>query len=308
MSSFDAFCALHGMLDGAVFCDEPMARHTSFRIGGPADIYVECASITDLNATLNICAEHSLPWALIGKGSNLLVSDDGFRGALLTLGKQFKSFSLPDIALDQRKLVAGGGVLLSTLVQSAFKNGLSGFEFAVGIPGTVGGAIRMNAGSAEEWIGRMVDSVTVLRPGEGLVRYDGSELPWQYRSSGLPSGEVVVECALRVMPGNIGHIRARMEASMNRRKKSQPLTKPNAGSVFRNPQGASAGKLIDDLGLKGYSIGDAQVSEMHANFIVNNGRATARDVVAIIMHVRRRVKEAYGIELQPEIRFIGFES
>jgi UDP-N-acetylmuramate dehydrogenase len=150
--------------------------------------------------------------------------------------------------------------------------------------------------------------VTVLRPGSGLVRYKAHELPWSYRHSGLPLGEIVVECGLRVQPGHVGQIRARMEAAHKRRKKSQPLAFPSAGSVFRNPPDASAGQMIDALGLKGYTVGGAQISDLHANFIVNTGNATAADVLAIIMEVRKQVKEEYGTELQPEIRFIGFDS
>jgi len=308
MTAFDAYCTLSGMLEGSIYCDEPMARHTSYRIGGPADLFIECASVRDLNNVLDTLAAYQMPWTIIGKGSNLLVSDEGFRGAVLTLGAEFKGFSLPDLSLNQRSIVAGAGVILSNLVQAAFKNGLSGFEFTVGIPGTLGGALYMNAGNAQEWIGSIVENLTVLRPGEGLVRYHGSELPWRYRSSGLPSGEVIVESELRVIPGPTGQIRGRMEGLLNRRKKTQPLTKPNAGSVFRNPAGDSAGRIIEALGLKGYTIGGAQISEVHANFIVNTGTATAADVVAIIKYIRQCVKDEHGTELQPEIRFIGFDS
>ncbi|MCL2530063.1 MAG: UDP-N-acetylmuramate dehydrogenase, partial [Coriobacteriia bacterium] len=183
----------------------------------------------------------------------------------------------------------------------------SGFEFAVGIPGTLGGALAMNAGSATEGIGSIVNKLTVYRPMVGLMRIQGNELPWEYRSSGIPEGDIIVEAELRAKPGNIMQIQAKMEAALNLRKAAQPLTVPSAGSVFRNPPGASAGKMIDDLGLKGLSVGGAEVSKKHANFIVNNGSATAADVLAIIMEVRRRVKVEYGTELQTEIRFIGFE-
>ncbi|MDR2109193.1 MAG: UDP-N-acetylmuramate dehydrogenase [Coriobacteriales bacterium] len=306
MSAFDAYCALQGMLEGAAYVDEPMARHTSYRIGGPADLFVECATVHDLTETFATLGKWGLPWVIVGKGSNLLVSDAGFRGAVVTLGRQFKSLTLPDEHAESGRLVAGGGVLLPNLVQSSFKNGLSGFEFAVGIPGTLGGALAMNAGSAEEWIGSKVATLTVVRPGEGLVRYYAEQLAWDYRSAGLPGGEVIVECELKVNRGNTAQIRARMEGVMNRRKKTQPLTKPSAGSVFRNPPKARAGQLIESVGLKGYTVGGAQVSELHANFIINNGSATATDVVAIIMEIRRRVKEEHGTELQPEIRFLGF--
>jgi UDP-N-acetylmuramate dehydrogenase len=306
MSALDVYCILQGNLKGSVYLDEPMARHTSYRIGGPADLFVECATVHDLTQTFAVLTDAGLPWVIVGKGSNLLVSDAGFRGTVITLGQQFKSMVLPDTDTDTVRLVAGGGVLLSNLVQSSFKNSLAGFEFAVGIPGTLGGALFMNAGSAQEWIGAKVATLTVLRPGEGLVRYHGNELPWAYRNAGLSSTEVIVECELNATRGNTIHIRARMEAALNRRKKTQPLNKPSAGSVFRNPEKAAAGALIEAVGLKGYMVGGAQVSERHANFIINNGTATAADVVAIIMEIRRRVKDEYGTELQPEIRFIGF--
>jgi UDP-N-acetylmuramate dehydrogenase len=283
-----------------------MARHTSYRIGGAASLYVECATVADINRCLAVCSEHELSWCVVGKGSNLLVSDEGFGGAIITLGQDFKHFSFPDEREDESLLIAGAGVILSTLVQNAFKNGYSGLEFSVGIPGTLGGALFMNAGSATEWIGAVVDSLTVLRPDQGLVRYEAHELPWSYRRSGIPCGEIIVETALRVKKGNLGQIRAKMEASLKRRRKTQPLTVPNAGSIFRNPPDASAGQLIESLGLKGYRVGGARVSEVHANFIVNEDSATAADVIAIIMHIRERVKEEYGTELQPEIRFIGF--
>jgi UDP-N-acetylmuramate dehydrogenase len=164
----------------------------------------------------------------------------------------------------------------------------------------------MNAGSVEEWIGQIVSTVLVLLPEGGLKRYSAAELDWAYRSSGLPLGEVILEAELMVSQGNASHIRARMEGVMKRRQKSQPLNKPNAGSIFRNPPEGSAGQLIDSLGLKGLSSGDASISEKHANFIVNNGRASAADVLSLIQEVVKKVRDSYGLELQTEIRFIGF--
>ncbi|MCL1847839.1 MAG: UDP-N-acetylmuramate dehydrogenase [Coriobacteriia bacterium] len=309
MSAFDAYCDIEGSIKGTVLLDEPMGRHTSFRIGGPASLFIECACLADISRCLEVLSAHDLPWCVIGKGSNLLVDDAGFNGAVLTLGSEFKYFSFPDETEGERLLVAGAGVLLSNLVQDAFKNGYSGLEFCVGIPGTFGGALYMNAGTGSEGMGGIVDSITVLRPGEGLKRYGNSDLPWHYRRSGVPTGEIVVEGRLRVKKGHLPSIRAKMEANLKRRRRNQPLTVPSAGSVFRNPpdSDASAAQLIEKLGLKGYTVGGARVSEVHANFIVNEGQATAQDVVAIIQHIRRCVKEGYGQELQPEIRFIGFQ-
>jgi len=335
-SIFEAYCELEGNIQGSLMLNEPMNRHTSFHIGGPVALLVECASIGDMNESLSVIHKYQLPWTVIGKGSNLLVADAGFMGAVLILGREFKTFHLPHDhpgetlsamasshgqrrppAPDVRsgggadgssdgKLVCGAGVLLGNLVQAAFKCGYSGLEFAVGIPGTLGGAVFMNAGSANEWISSTLNAVTVLRPGCGLVRYHACELPWSYRFSGLPPGEVVVEAELLVRKGNLEHIRGKMEALLRKRQKSQPLSLPSAGSVFRNPPDASAGQLIDSLGMKGFAIGDASISEMHANFIVNRGQAKAVDVLALIQEVRRRVKESYGKELSTEIRFIGF--
>ena len=306
MSTFDAYCDIEGSIKGTVSYNEPMARHTSFRIGGPASLFIECACLADINRCLEVLVAHGLPWCVIGKGSNLLVSDEGFEGAVLTLGQEFRYFTFPDEAKGEQLLVAGAGVILSNLVQASFKNGYTGLEFCVGIPGTLGGALFMNAGTATEWIGSIVDSITVLRPREGLVFYDAHELPWLYRRSGISPGEIVVEGRLRVKKGHLSSIRAKMEGSLKRRRKSQPVTVPNAGSIFCNPPGAFAGQLIDSLGLKGYAVGGARVSDLHANFIVNEGQASATDVLAVIKHLRDRVKEEYGQELQPEIRFIGF--
>ncbi|MCL2882900.1 MAG: UDP-N-acetylmuramate--L-alanine ligase [Coriobacteriia bacterium] len=340
---FEAYCELEGSIQGTLLFNEPMSRHTSYRIGGPAALYVECLSVSDLNRSLQVISDFQIPWAIVGKGTNLLVSDEGFEGAILTLGSQFREFSFPsdrdqwDVLVEAAEagteaeadadvlardaagprpsgreaavsehIVAGAGVLLNNLVQRAFKLGYSGLEFAVGIPGTLGGAIFMNAGGADHWMSEVVSAVTVLRPGFGLVRYTANELNWHYRSSGLPLGEIVVEAELQVREGDAAQIRGRMEALLKRRRQTQPLQQPSAGSIFKNPEGASAGQLIDSLGLKGYRIGDASVSEMHANFIVNCGQASAADVVHVIKEVRRRVREGYGKELQTEIRFLGF--
>ena len=322
---FEAYCELEGNIAGSVIINEPMTRHTSFRIGGAAALFVECATLADLKLTLEVIKRYGLSWAVVGKGTNLLVSDRGFEGVVITLGREFKNhtFPVPDDSDEELSVeaseqpeqsveypgeivVAGAGVQLGNLVREAFKNGFSGLEFAVGIPGTLGGAIFMNAGSADEWISRIVSSVLVLRADGTLVRYAKDDLPWSYRSSGLQVGDIVLEAELVLQRGNTGHIRARMEGILKRRQRSQPLSKPNAGSIFRNPDGAAAGQLIDALGMKGMRAGGASVSDIHANFIVNDGAATANDVITLIQEIRKRVLESYGFKLQTEIRFIGF--
>lgn len=300
MSVADAHRRLIEELTGPVRLSEAMSRHTTYRIGGPAALFIECASIGDLASATSILAEEELEWTVLGKGSNVLVSDEGYDGAILTLGRDFKRHALADDHLR-----SGAGVILGAVVQDAFKTGLSGLEFAVGIPGTVGGALAMNAGSREQWIGSIVESVTVFQPGVGLVGMRGPEVSWAYRRSDLPMRGIIVEAVLRVVESDAVGIRRAMEASLRRRKRSQPLGMPSAGSVFVNPEGESAGRLIEAAGLKGAKVGGAAISEVHANFIVNAGGATAADVLSLVRLVRDAVRHSNGIELRPEIRFLG---
>lgn len=295
--------ALSDVFEGEVLIKEPMARHTSYRIGGPADCFVRADSPSAVREVMVACAEQGAPLLTVGRGTNLLVSDEGFPGAIMVLGRDFKRTSCDREAM---RIVAGGAALLSTVVQEAMRNDLSGLEFAVGTPGTVGGAVRMNAGSREEWMGSVVDSVVLITPEAGIQRVPASSITWEYRHTDIPADAVIAECEISMKESDPLLIRGRMEASMARRKKSQPLGLPSCGSVFKNPEGASAAKMIDDLGLKGTSIGGAQVSDVHANFIVNTGGATARDVRGLMELVQAEVEKAYGITLEPEVRLIGF--
>jgi UDP-N-acetylmuramate dehydrogenase len=280
--------------------DELMARHTTYHIGGPAALFVECATIADLACTTAVLADEGVDWRILGKGSNVLVADHGYDGAVIVLGRDFKRH-----ALEGEHLRTGAGVILAAIVRDAFSEGRTGLEFAVGIPGTVGGALAMNAGSREEWIGSVVESVTLFVPGEGLLGVRGPEIAWGYRTSGLTARGIIVEAVLRVQEGDAVHIRRTMEANLRRRKRTQPLSVPSAGSVFVNPEGDSAGRLIEAAGLKGTRVGGALVSDVHANFIVNAGGATAADVIELVRLIRDSVKEAHGIELTPEVRFLG---
>lgn len=312
MSAFDAYLRLEGSLDGSVLMDESMARHTSYRIGGPARLFVTCDSLSDLSLVFSVLREEELPWAVIGRGSNLLVADEGYDGAIIVLGP---AFSRMDFGQEQDETVqpgvqtcvtVGAGAMFPRVVQRAFARGLSGLEFAVGIPGTLGGALFMNAGSRDAWIGGIVCSVTSYVPGVGLKLRRHDDIEWGYRKSSLPAGEVILEASLRLVTADAALMRSQMESSRIRRQAHQPLGLPSCGSVFKNPEGASVGKLIESCGLKGTTCGGAQVSEKHANFIVNTGSATALDVLKLIHQVRDCVKEEHGIELKPEVRFLGF--
>lgn len=290
--------------DGEVYPNEPMARHTTYRIGGPARYLVRVDSVGALRHVVECSLECSVPWVVVGRGSNLLVADEGYDGVVITLGRDFRKLRFDE---ERSRFFVGAGVTLSAVVQEAFKRSLAGLEFAVGTPGTVGGALRMNAGSRDEWLGSRVAAVTTYHPEQGMRRIPGSQVAWDYRTSSFLPDEVLVECEIAVEPADPFFIRGKMEASLARRKKTQPLDKPSCGSVFKNPEGDSAGRLIEQVGMKGAVAGGAQVSEVHANFIVNAGGATARDVMELVKTIQTKVAQAYGIELSPEVRFLGFE-
>jgi UDP-N-acetylmuramate dehydrogenase len=291
---------LAGSLTGEVRAGEPMSRHTTYRIGGPAALYVQLDNIHDVKSALAVLAEEDCPWTIVGKGSNLLVADAGYEGAILVLGREFKT-----VTVGEGLLEAGAAAVLAVLVQEAFKRGLAGLEWAVGIPGTLGGALAMNAGTRHGAIGPSVESVTVYVPGEGLKLVHGGDVVWGYRRSGLAGRGIILEAALRVSQGDTGRIRASMERNLKERKETQPLAQPSAGSVFVNPEGDSAGRLIETAGCKGMRLGGARVSTVHANFIVNEGGASASDVVRLMRKIQMTVRDIHGVELQPEIRFLG---
>ncbi len=303
MGLFNAMMSLSGAIDTDAIENERLARHTSYRIGGQADLFLTCHSYHALRRAVEILSREQVPWVIVGKGSNLLVADTGYRGAVITLGREFQRTVLAE---DGVTLTVGAGVILARLVNDAFTKGLSGLEFAVGIPGTVGGAVSMNAGTRQEWIGSLIEDVVTYKPGAGLRHYAHDDVYWAYRENGIPRDEIILEVTLKLHLGDKPEIRAEMERSLLRRRRTQPIGTASCGSVFRNPPGRSVGAMVEECGLKGFSVGGAEVSPVHANFIVNNGNATANDVVSVIQHVYDKVKEAYGVELKPEVKFLGF--
>ncbi|MDY0340463.1 MAG: UDP-N-acetylmuramate dehydrogenase [Coriobacteriia bacterium] len=291
---------LRSSLTGEVLRNEPMARHTTYRIGGPAKLFITCDTVADLAEAVHLCDEQGVERVTVGKGSNLLIADTGYPGAIITLGEEFRTHRVRGSEIE-----TGAACILARVVRDACSHGLGGMEFAVGIPGTVGGAISMNAGTGDTWIGSVASWVTVYLPGEGLTRIHGDEIAWAYRASGLPAGAVVVETMLQLAETDRGTIRSVMDASLERRKRTQPLGAPSAGSVFRNPPGDSAGRLIESAGLKGTRLGGARISMVHANFIVNEGCARAADVLGLVRKVQMTVKDTHGIQLTPEIKLLG---
>lgn len=296
----DIATRLRESIAGDVRVDEPMARHTTFRVGGPAALFCVLETTHDLTAAMRLFEESGTPWTILGKGSNLLVSDAGYDGAVLVLGREFKRH-----ATDGELLRAGAASVLAQLVQEAFSKGLAGLEWAVGIPGTLGGALAMNAGTRDGTIGDTVDTVTMWIPGTGLTLIHGRDISWEYRRSGLAGRGIILEATLKAAQADPLRIRAHMERNLRDRKAAQPIGLPSAGSVFVNPPGDSAGRLIESVGLKGASLGGARISGKHANFIVNEGGATARDIVGLIQQIQVTVKDRCGVDLRPEIKFLG---
>ena len=280
---------------------EPMSRHTTFRIGGPADFYLCPHSTNEVQEIVEICKEEKLPYFVLGNGSNLLVSDKGYRGVVIQLWKNFSDITVKDCCIQ-----AKAGALLSKVAAEALEAGLTGMEFASGIPGTIGGAAFMNAGAYGGEMKDIIKSVKVLDT-QGEVRVlPKEELKMGYRTSILKEkGYTVLSVELELTRGNQEEIRNTMEDLKERRTSKQPLEMPSAGSTFKRPEGYFAGKLIMDSGLRGFSVGGAQVSEKHCGFVVNKGGATAMDVLNLIREVQRRVKEQFGVDLETEVRFLG---
>lgn len=285
----------------ALSLQEPMSRHTTFRIGGPADYLAAPSAEQEIAAVVRLCRELAYPFYVIGNGSNLLVSDAGYRGLILQL---YRNFS--EIKVDGEEIRAQSGAMLSVIAKRALASGLAGFEFASGIPGTVGGAAVMNAGAYGGEMKDVLVSVTVLTRENEVRTIPARELHLGYRYSVIPeNGWIVLGAALRLRKGDPGTIRARMEELKEKRVSRQPLDLPSAGSMFKRPEGYFAGKLIMDAGLRGFAVGGAQVSEKHCGFVVNRGNATAGDVITLIREIQARVRAAFGVELEPEVKLLG---
>ena len=280
---------------------EPMSLHTTFRIGGPADLFVTPGSIQAVADSIRICKETQTPYAVIGNGSNLLVSDTGYRGVIIQIGR-----NLNQVSVNGEEIRAQAGAMLSVIAKTALSESLTGFEFASGIPGTLGGAAVMNAGAYGGEMKDVLTEVTVLTR-EGEIRTVPAEkLEMGYRTSlAAKNGWIILEAVLKFQKGDAEAIRGRMEELKMQRVTKQPLDLPSAGSTFKRPEGYFAGKLIMDAGLRGFTVGGAQISEKHCGFVVNLGGATCADVLALCDEVRAIVKEKTGYDLEKEIRVVA---
>lgn len=279
---------------------EPMSLHTTFRVGGPADVLVQPQG-EQLAQVIRLCRQQGVSYYIVGNGSNLLVGDRGIRGLVIEMGK-----GQDEISIQENRIVAGAGILLSRLANRAAESGLGGMEFASGIPGTLGGAVVMNAGAYGGEMKDIIECVTVLDAMGNEKELEAEELAFGYRRSCIPEhGYIVTKAAVKLHPGDKVQIRDRMKELGEMRISKQPLQYPSAGSTFKRPEGYFAGKLIMDAGLRGYQVGGAQVSEKHCGFVINKGGATAADIRKLMQDVREEVERQFHVTLEPEVKMIG---
>jgi len=295
----DILKRLQGIVGNRVRVDEPLSKRTSLRIGGPSKYFVELRNIKELTDVIELAKKENLDFFILGEGSNVLFSDEGFDGLVIRLKGEFENFSI-----RREEVTAGAGVKLNDLVEKMARRGLAGLEFASGIPGSVGGAIVTNAGTRMGWIGDIVEEIKIFSGGKVQILKRG-EVDFSYRHCRLPDEAVILEVKLRLKNGKKSDIINKIKEGLKQRRKNQPISTLNAGCVFRNPETAEAGKLIESAGLKGARVGDAEVSTKHANFIINRGRAKAKDVYGLIQKIRETVKEKFDIELELELRIVG---
>lgn len=284
-----------------VHTDEPMSRHTTFRIGGNADYFVKPGNADEVAAVIAVCREYSIPYFILGNGSNLLVSDDGYRGMIINIMDNMDS-----VTVDGRIITAQAGALLVRVSVMARDNALTGLEFASGIPGTIGGAVYMNAGAYGGEMKNVVKTVRAIDEYGRIYELDSEKMDFSYRHSIVEERKLIVlEVTLELEHGSREAIDDRMKELAEARRSKQPLEYPSAGSTFKRPEGYFAGKLIMDAGLRGYSVGGAQVAEKHCGFVINKGGATASDVVELIRDVQHDVDDKFGVTLEPEVKMLG---
>lgn len=286
--------------------NEPLAAHTTFRIGGPADFLIIPKKTEEIGQILSLCVKEDIPYYVLGNGSNVLVADEGYRGVVLCIGSGMADCKFVEEA-DKVHVTAGAGIMLSKLANEVANQGLTGFEFAAGIPGTLGGAITMNAGAYGGEIKDTICKAKVITPSGELLTLSKEELELGYRTSIIQKKEyIAVEAEFAFEKGDITAIKEKISDLNRQRREKQPLEYPSAGSTFKRPEGYFAGKLIMDAGLRGYRVGDIMVSEKHCGFVVNVGKGTAKDVRTLMDDVTRIVYEKYQVKLEPEVRMLGF--
>ena len=291
------------IVQGEVLELEPMGRHTTFQVGGPADIFIEPGSREEVRYAVKAARRDQVPFFVAGNGSNLLVADAGYRGMILHIGKKLSKITVMDGMIE-----AEAGASLARIARTALSHGLTGMEFAAGIPGSIGGAVVMNAGAYNGEMKDILDTVDVLTPEGDFITLPARDLDLSYRYSNVIERDYIVLAArLKLASGDPEAILKRMDELALARKQKQPLDYPSAGSTFKRPEGYFAGKLVQDAGLKGYRVGGAQVSQKHSGFVINVGGAEAEEIRFLIRQVRRKVYRQFGVRLEPEVKFLGFD-
>ncbi len=286
---------------GKILFDEPMKNHTSFKIGGPADVMIIPDKEEEIVEAIRFCRENQIKYFVMGNGSNLLVKDTGIRGVVIKIANSFDR-----IDIEGEKVICQSGALLSKVANYALKHSLTGFEFASGIPGTIGGAITMNAGAYDGEMKDVVSKVRAIDKNNNIVELTNEEMKFRYRGSLVgDEGLIVLGVELELQKGDYSSIEAKMKDLTERRVSKQPLEYPSAGSTFKRPKGYFAGKLIDDAGLRGVRYGDAQVSEKHCGFVINVGEATFQHVITLIRMIQKVVYDKFNVKLEPEVKIIG---
>ena len=284
-----------------IYCKEPMKKHTTFRIGGEADLFLRMENVRQLQEVQNYLQKLGISYYVLGNGSNLLVSDEGYPGVIIEIADKMNT-----IRVEGNSIIARAGALMSKIAHVAYENGLTGFEFAAGIPGTIGGGVVMNAGAYGGELKNVVTAVEVLDQNGEIISLDNQTMEFGYRTSILKKHPfIVTEVRIGLQEGCKEEIKATMEDLAAKRREKQPLEYPSAGSTFKRPEGYFAGKLIMDAGLRGYQVGGAQVSEKHCGFVINKGEATATEVKQLIADVQQEVKNKFGVDLETEVIFLG---
>ena len=288
-----------------IFYDEPMIKHTSFKVGGPADCFLKVRDIEELKNILELIKKYNISYVVFGNGSNMIVRDKGYRGIVIKI--DINKFELIE-ENDEQKLIVGAGNKISEVAQKLLKEELSGFEELSGIPGTIGGAIKMNAGAHGKEIKDVIECVTVMKPNGDIEEILNKDLEFEYRSSNIQKNKyIVLEAKFILQKGTSEDMKKKMDEYKKYRIEKQPIEYPSAGSTFKRGDGYITAKLIDDAGLKGYTIGGAKVSEKHAGFVINKGGATAKEILQLIQYIKDTIKEKFGVDIALEVEVIGEE-
>jgi UDP-N-acetylmuramate dehydrogenase len=301
----NALKELHKLVRGKILCNVPLSRYTSLRVGGPAETMMYPLNIMELQKVINFSRTHQVPYFILGRGTNLLIKDGGVRGIVIKLSRSFKKIKVVETLRTHTRLLVESGVSLRRLLNFSAEKGLSGLEFLSGIPGSTGGALWMNSGAYGRHMQDVTESLTLMTPKAEVVEKKRNQLNFDYRQLRLPTGTIIMNALIRTKQENPKKITAEIEKNKKRRSKNQPLNLPSAGSVFKNPPGKSAGQLVEQAGLKGFHVGEAKISEKHANFIINRGNATAEDILSLMKIMQNRVYQVTGIRLEPEIKIAG---